>query len=275
MGRGDIMTSIIKLELKSMWKTTLFWIGGAMMFLLTAYAKYGAFSEELDYDAVMGNMPEALTIVMGVTSMGLNDVAGYYGMLYNYMLLIGLFLASSVGAKIIASEYKDKTYEFLYTKPISRSKILTAKIIAGLCVILSFAIITGVTSIVFTSSYVDEVITTEVLNQYIVLSTIAMIFTQILVFTITLCLSVAIKNYNKAGIIGSIAVLGMYLVNILYQVNEVNGILRFLSPYSYFPIEEIFYNNILDTDKVIFTLLLTLIITAITYIIHNKKDLSY
>ena len=63
--------------------------------------------------------------LLGFSDLDLSKVSGYYGMLFIYLLLMATIHAAMLGATIIAKEERDKTSEFLFVKPVSRSKVIT------------------------------------------------------------------------------------------------------------------------------------------------------
>lgn len=71
--------------------------------------------------------------------------------------------ASMLGANIISKEERDKTTEFLMVKPISRTKILTSKLLAALANVLILNLVTLVLSIAIVGKYSHgEAVTSEI-----------------------------------------------------------------------------------------------------------------
>ena len=88
---------------------------------------------------LMENIPEELTKAMGMDANTWKNILGFYSTYYGIyiILLVGIF-SMSTGATIISKEERDRTSEFLYTRPISRASIFDTKIgaLIGLMLII-------------------------------------------------------------------------------------------------------------------------------------------
>ena len=86
---------------------------------------------------------------MGIGSLDLATVDGYFGLLYLYLVIMASIHAAMLGATMISKEERDKTAEFLFVKPISRTTVITAKLGASIVIVIVFNLVTLLSSIVF------------------------------------------------------------------------------------------------------------------------------
>jgi ABC-2 type transport system permease protein len=87
--------------------------------LLEANKRFGLFK----------TFPKPVLVIAGINGLDVGTVIGYFGVLYLYILLMATIHAAMIGAEVISKEERDRTSEFLYPKPISRSKIVTEKLL--------------------------------------------------------------------------------------------------------------------------------------------------
>ena len=82
-----------------------------------------------------------------------HKASGFYGIMFLYMAVMAAVHAVILGAGVIAEEERDKTSEFLYAKPVSRSRALTGKLLAGLTNLVVLNLVTLASSFVFVGFY--------------------------------------------------------------------------------------------------------------------------
>src|SRR5690625_7755501 len=75
------------------------------------------------------SLPSVLTICFGIASIPVNTPVGYYVMMYLWYCIIAFTHAAVLGATIISKEERNRTAEFIFTKPFPRKDIITSKII--------------------------------------------------------------------------------------------------------------------------------------------------
>ena len=101
----------------------LFWSLGMVMMIYSGMAKYGAYEAAgQSVEVILAQIPRSMQAVFGMTGFDLTTAAGFYGMLFLYLAVMGAVHASLLGAHLIAKEERDHTSEFLYAKPASRSR---------------------------------------------------------------------------------------------------------------------------------------------------------
>ncbi|WP_244854898.1 ABC transporter permease subunit [Lysinibacillus parviboronicapiens] len=107
-------------------------------------AKYAGLSTSgQSMNEIWTAMPKSLQAIMGTGALDISKVSGYFGVLYIYLLL----MATMLGATIIAKEERDKTAEFLFVKPVSRTRIICAKLSVAVVNIVMLNIVAGISSL--------------------------------------------------------------------------------------------------------------------------------
>ena len=129
--------NIFIVEMKAYRKALIIWVFGIIFMVVAGMGKYVALSNSSQsINDLFAQMPKSMQTLFGISSFDLSKASGYYGMLFLYLALMATIHAAMLGANIISKEERDKTAEFLLSKPISRNKIITAKLAAAIMNIL-------------------------------------------------------------------------------------------------------------------------------------------
>ena len=146
--------NIVKRELKANRKSLLLWSIGVLFMVGVGMGKYAGMNGTGEtMNELMAEMPKSLQAIMGSGGFDLSTAIGYYGLLFLYLVIMATIHAVMLGANIIAKEERDKTAEFLLVKPISREKVITAKLLASLINLLVFNFVTLVSSFIFVRQF--------------------------------------------------------------------------------------------------------------------------
>jgi len=118
---------------KSLITWTLSLAGIVGMFM----ALYPAFASDIEgLNEMLANFPEAIKALVNITPETFMSVLGFYGYLLSFAWLAASIQAMNLGVGIISKEVSGKTADFLMTKPVRRSEVVTGKLAAALAVIL-------------------------------------------------------------------------------------------------------------------------------------------
>ncbi|MCL2339375.1 MAG: ABC transporter permease, partial [Actinomycetia bacterium] len=132
------MGTILKQELRRTRFSMILWSAIAGLIIFFGMLEYPALAQ-ITGAAGLGAMQDAIAaipvagqLVFGVYNVNLGDPIGYYIVMYYWVGLIVFTHAMYTGASMVAKETRDKTAEFLFTKPYPRQTIVGAKILAAL-----------------------------------------------------------------------------------------------------------------------------------------------
>jgi ABC-2 type transport system permease protein len=219
---------------------------------------------------LMADMPKSLQAIMGVGSFDLSKASGYYGMLFMYLVLMATIHAAMLGATIIAKEERDKTSEFLFVKPVSRGKIIMAKLLAALTNIVIFNIVTFASSVIIVGKVSDG----EKVNGEIAVTMMGMFLLQVLFMVIGSAISAVKKRPKTAASLATAILLLTFVLSIVIDLNENLDLLKYLTPFKYFEAKHMMVGDGLETVSVILSLIITVALTYGTYHFYKKKDLN-
>jgi ABC-2 type transport system permease protein len=257
-------------EMKATRKSLIIWMIGLFLMVVGGMSKYEATaSTGQSMNEMMSKMPKSLQAIMGTGTLDLSTAVGYYGVVFAYLLLMAAIHALMLGANLIAKEERDKTAEFLMVKPISRTKIVTAKLFAVLVNIIVFNIVTLMLSVSMVQHYSKA--NESVQDIYILLA--GMFLLQLIFAALGSVIAAVSKNPKRSISLGTAILLLMYLLSIVIDINENLEGLKYITPFKYFEAKTVIAEGSISIIYVIVTIVATALLLGITYRSVQKKDI--
>lgn len=240
------------------------------LLILVGMVKYsGIEAAGQSVNELFDQLPEALKSIFGMTGIDLTSISGYYAIFFLYFMLLAGVHAILLGAVIISKEERDKTADFLFVKPIVRSKVITAKLIATLINITVLNIVTLVSSIIFVAMYNKG----EPINAEISKLMLALYIFQVLFSALGAAISALTKNTKKAASYATFLLLATFMLSVAIDLYDKIEFLKFLTPFKYFIAAEVMRGGNIDFFFVFLSAVIIIVSTALTYINFKKRDI--
>lgn len=257
-------------ELKANWKALIIWC--VCMFLLVAsgMGKYAAYSSSGEGNAVFNDLPKAVKALLGFGSFDVTTMSGYFAMLFLYIEIAAAIHAVLLGSGIISKEERDKTTEFLITKPISRTTIITSKLLAAFVNILILNIVTLASSIMMVSAYNKG----DDISGEITMFLLSMFLVQLIFLSVGAAMAACIKNSKASGSLSTGILLAAFMISKITDFSDKLNFLNLLSPFKYFNYVKIVEESRLNSIVVILSILLAAFLSASTYFSYLRRDLN-
>ncbi len=218
-------------ELKAHRTGLIWWSLGMMGMVGSGMAKYAGYSSAgQSAQALFDQIPKGVQVVLGFSGFDLTKASGFYGVLFLYLAVMGAVHAALLGSNLISKEERDRTSEFLYTKPISRGQALTAKLLAGLSNIVVLNIVTWLSSIYFVGYFGKG----EAVGSEISILMVGLLFLQVIFFTIGAVVAGVVRKPKAAPSIATSVMFMTFLLSFLVNMNENLDVLKYLTPFKYF-----------------------------------------
>lgn len=258
-------------ELKAHRKSFIIWSVSMILMIVASMAKYAGLSGAggaAGIDEIMKLMPKSLQGLLGVGVFDLKIAIDYYGVLYIYLTLIAGVHAVMLGSGIISKEESDKTVEFLMTKPVSRARIVTSKLLSALTMLVLFNIITCVSSYFAVGYYSKD-------SSYVVILTnlmLGMFVIQVFFTALGAFFSGLINKPKLSSAISTSILMAMLMIAIIVDIVESVSYLKYLSVFKYFDAKEIVKGGY----SIAYPIIVLLCIAALTYgsyYFYKKRDL--
>lgn len=260
--------NIFSKELKSNIKPFIFWSIGIFLLVAASMVKFeGLSSNTQTTEELLKSFPKIVLTLFGMNNLNIMQLDGYYGVIFFFVVIMAAIYASNLGVKCSAYEINEKTSEFIFSKPVSRTHITLMKIFASIVMIILFCLVSYICSLIGIAMLHTE---NTIINKIILLN-ISLFFTSIVYFGIGLFLGAI--NSKKGSINSSIVFLLTYIIGIIYDMVENNQIIQFFTPIKYFDISKVIAENKLNIEMIFFSICITFVFIVIGIKNLNKKDL--
>ncbi len=259
--------NIILRELKTNRKAFIFWMIGMFCLIFIGMFKYTGFKGDSSIMEIFDTMPRVIVAVFGMVGVDFTKIGGYYSLLAYYTMICAVIYGIHLGAGAVTREAVDKTYEFIFTKPKSRTYILQMKLIAAMFYLVLFHIGTFLISLLAVSA----INTGESIPFETFLFTIACFLVSTMFFMLAVCLAAYAKKEELGMRFGNLCFLLFFIISMIYDMLENGGILKVLAPFKYFASWDILEGKF-DMKYVV----LCIVVTSISYFwaikSFEKKD---
>ena len=263
--------NVFKKEVKESIKVLFIWSIVIVIFIAAGLYKYTGFEAGgMDISVLMDSMPKMVLAVFGFSNFDLNKATGFYGIIFQYILLMGGFFAAHIGFNTLVKEERDRTTEFLMVKPIFRRKILSQKYLANVVEVGIFTIISFVVSIIGLKLLVPE----ENLLGVVANLHLALVLVQILLMSMGVFAASILKNASKVSTIVMSLVSLFYISGVLIDFSDRFEILRWICPFKYFNVAEIISGDSLSLVYSGITLVIVIIFIVFSITMYERRDLN-
>lgn len=259
--------NILKKELKEGIKSFILWSIALFFIMFAGLMKYTGFSGEAGAMKVFETFPKIILAVFGIIGVDLSTIGGFYAIIIFYGIICISIYAISLGYKIVNHEMTNKTYEFLFTKPRSRTFIFNMKMLSAFIYISLYSLLNSIFSIAAIAALKLD----NTIEKPIILFTISMWMIGILFCMLSALLSTLIKKPEKGLLIGNLVFVATFIFGMIFDMFEKAKLLRFVAPLKYFLPNEVLSNK-LDTVYVLLSLILSVIFYITSIRIFSRKD---
>nr|WP_312579800.1 ABC transporter permease subunit [Sedimentibacter sp.] len=258
--------TIFKYELKQLRGSIIVWsaaLAVSIFFMLPVYIEMLSGAAKMSSNFA-GN---SFFDVIGTNVDILSTPIGAYSFLTVFVLIAGAINGMKLGLGIITKEYMNKTTDFLFTKPHSRSKIFVSKLTAA----ASAVIIIG--AFYFLASWAGMQNGSDGNYNFLTFALLALSVTLIQMFFLTLGMLVGvIFPHIRTTVAVSAGVAFVSYVFGAFSRKMGNVIIGYFSAYIYFDGAYIIVNNSYKVEYMILLASLMLIFTITAHQIFCKKD---
>ena len=126
-------------ELKAYRRATFIWTAALSLMAVLFLSIFPAFYKDARIlTDVFAAFPQMIRDALGISPDMIASLLGFYSFLIGYVVLCGAIQAMNIGMSLLSKEIAGKTVDFLLTKPVTRTSILTFKLLAALaCIIIT------------------------------------------------------------------------------------------------------------------------------------------
>ncbi len=259
--------TIVKHELKMGKNSFLIWTGAIGFLLSVCVFLFPEMKGQMgDIGDMFGSMG-AFTDAFGMDQLNFGTLVGFYAIeCGNVLGLGGAFYAALCAVGILSKEERDGTAEFLLTHPVSRTRILTEKIISVIIQIAAMNIIIYAVSIGSMAAIGETIPWKEI-------SLLHLAYYLMQLELVGICFG--ISSFIRKGSIGiglGVAVI-MYFLNLVANITEKAKFLKYVTPFGYCDGADIVNSVSLNGAMLTLGTALTIVGVSAAYLQYTRKDI--
>jgi ABC-2 type transport system permease protein len=255
-------------EMKAYRKSTIIWTCSLITLVVLFLSLFPSFSKEAQaFKEIMKGFPEPVRKAMGLSVDSMSSILGFYSYMFLYTTLCGAIQAMNLGTSIVSKEVRAKTADFLLTRPVTRSKIMTSKLMAA----LTCLVITNVIYLLASSIMVSFVATEKYSYKIFFMISITLFFVQLMFLALGIIISVLIPKIKSVLPISLGTVFAFFIIG-MFIATTGDDAMRYITPFKYFDANYIQKNSSYEVSFIIIGI--GFIVAAITasYFVYSKKD---
>lgn len=262
--------NIFLYELKSLRKSMLLWTLSILALAALYLSIFPSMAKDAEeFKLLLASYPPAIRAMLGINLDYITSLLGFYSMIFTFIILCGAIQAMNLGVSILSKESRERTVDFLLVKPVSRSVIVSAKLLAAVVTLV-------ITNIIFLSLSTLLVTLEDSQNfslKLFILINLTMFFVQLIFIAIGMLVSLFFKKIKNVLPISLGVVFGFYLIGTLLVTDPSNKAERILSPFKYFDITYIINNGRYEPFYLIVSAVIIAAAITCSYILYNRKDI--
>ena len=258
-------------ELRSMRKSTVIWAASLIALSAIFLCVYPNMAKGCRgvLKRCSADIPRRCVRCLASTSSTSHRFLGFYSMIFSFIVLIGASQAMIVGSSVLSRESRERTADFLLTKPVSRTTIVTSKLCAAVTMILATDIVFYVASVLIAAAAGA----TGYSAKLFLMINLMLPFVQLIFLSIGICVSVFFGKLKSVLPLSLGTVFGFYFIGAIIATGKDIALERFVSPFKYFDIFYIIEHASYEAQYLIAGLAIVLIAVILSYVVYNSKDI--
>lgn len=218
---------------------------------------------------MLSKMPKEFLMAFGMENMTYNTILGYISFFFLFIQLCLSIQACNFGVGLVSIEETEMTADFLLTRPVSRTKIMTSKMLAALSSLLVTDLIFGTSLFVSISIFGEG-------KQYdmptMVLLLLSLVLMQLFFFYVGLMISLFVKRVRNVTPYSLGLAFGMYVLSAFSGVfGDVK--LEYITPFKHFEPAYIVEHASFNTPLLLINVTVTIISLVVAYMLYLRRDI--
>ena len=261
---------IFKHEFSIRIRSILTWGLSVSALVFVFFSFFSVFAEQSEMmNELLSKMPEELLIAFGMNNMVYHTVLGYISFFFLFIQLCLAIQAGNFGFGLVSVEENEMTADFLLTRPVSRTNILTAKLLAAISAMLITDLVFWISTFAAISIFGEGKSYDLATLLWLLLS--VFIF-QLFFFSLGLVISLLVKRVRNVIPYSLGLAFGAYVLNAFSGVfGDVK--LEYITPFKHLDSAYIIENAAYNTPLLLINLTVTLVSLAGAYWLYNRRDI--
>jgi ABC-2 type transport system permease protein len=264
--------NIIRFEFRRNLRSFLIWTAAILAFCVWMLSVYESSFSGLGagINKFVQYFPESMKKAFGIDRLDITTITGYFGMeVHLFIILFGSMYSALQSSGLLSKEESEKTVEFLLSRPITRTSVVTQKLAVYVIYVTLFSVIT------WSVSYAAMLRSTSSFDKAAFWMLGGMTYLAILaIASLGFLGSVFVTRHRTVYSAALGLVLGLYALQIVADISERTSFLRYITPFKWASAADILPRGSVDPVYVVLAAGVILGSVAGAYRVYSKKDIA-
>ncbi len=262
--------NILIREMRDHRKGFIIWSLVILVFLGMAFVEFEAYYDNPEMGRILDTMPRGMLEAFGMYGANLTTINGYMSIVALYLyIMLGIF-AVLLGNNIIGKEERDKTGEFLMSRPIKRCRVLVSKVLAAFINCMLLTVVAGIGIAIFISGYDPDWEN----GKYILQILTAAFLIQMIFLSLGLFIAASARVFKKSSAISVALVVGTYMLSVIQPLSDSVDFLKYFTPFKYYQASDILKSGGFEGVYLVLTALIVSVALFGVFYIYPRRDLK-
>lgn len=263
-------TNIFLHEFRIRRRSVIIWSLSLAVLLTFFFAMYPIFADEAALmNEFLARYPQELRAAFGMDRMDLSTVLGFYGFTFLFAQLCLAIQAANYGFGLVSIEESELTADFLLSKPVSRTQVLTSKLLAALASLTITNLVVWAISFFAIELFRGE--HTYAAGPLLLVLISIMIF-QLFFLSVGLIISLLVKRVRSVTPYALGLGFGMYVLNAFSGVFG-DIALELITPFKHLDPTYILVEGKYDLPLLLLNLAVSLVALGVSFWRYNRRDI--
>jgi ABC-2 type transport system permease protein len=263
-------TNIFRQEFKMGFRSVITWSAAVAALILLFVSLFSGFAQEAALmNEMLANFPEELLAAFGMTGVDLSMILGYFSLAFLFVQVCLAIQAANYGFSLVSIEEREWTADFLLTKPVGRTQILSSKLLAALSALLLTDLVVWLTSYVSIQVFRGEATYDAGTLLLLLLSLVPF---QLVFLAVGLVVSLLVKRIRSVTPYAMALAFGMYVLSAFGDLlGEVA--LEKITPFKHFEPSYIVQHGAYDLPLVLISIAAIGVSLVGSYWLYARRDI--
>lgn len=262
--------NIYRHEFRGRLKSVIIWSAALAALILFFFSIFPVFADQAALmNEFLAKYPPQLRVALGLSNLDLATVLGYYSFLFLFVQLCLAVQAANYGVGLVSVEETDLTADFLLSKPVSRTQVMTSKLLAALTSLLLTDLLVVAVSLAGITAFRGG---RDYAMGPLLLLFLSMIIFQLFFLGVGLAISLLVRRVRSVTPYALALAIGMYVLSAFGGVfGEVA--LEYITPFKHLDAARIVHDGAFNTPLVLLNVAVTVIALVASYWLYVRRDI--
>lgn len=262
--------NIFRQEFNMRLRSVITWSVAQAAMIWLYVSMFTAIGQDAEFmNQMMAKFPKELLTAFGMAGTDLSSVLGFFSFAFFFVQLLLAIQAANYGFGLVSVEEREWTADFLLTKPVTRTTIMTSKFLAALAGLVLTNAVVWISAFVFLNLYKGG--RTFDVKALVLLLASAIVF-QLFFLCVGLAISLLVKRIRSVTPYAMGLAFGMYVLSVFGDMLG-DSVLEKLTPFKHFDPGYIVENGTYNWPLVLVSVAVIVIALAASYVLYNRRDI--